>query len=167
LSVSKYPSALACFAGGLERTNPFVSFLFLSAFEGLLMAHGSWLLGVSKKLLKIAIRVFPRPFPFFLAFSRSLALQSAGILDVGRRCVGAWGSPFLWRSLQASCSLRFSSFFPLLFRRLSPFESLSFPLLSLASYGPRLQWTFLLHMQHVARNVACILLLIFEYLFIY
>ena len=131
-----------------------------------LMAHGSWLLGVSKKLLKIAIRVFPRPFPFFLAFSRSLALQSAGILDVGRRCVGAWGSPFLWRSLQASCSLRFSSFFPLLFRRLSPFESLSFPLLSLASYGPRLQWTFLLHMQHVARNVACILLLIFEYSFI-
>ena len=65
-----------------------------------------------------------------LACSRSLALQSAVFMEVGRRCVGAWGSPFLWCSLQASCSLRCSCF-------LSFLVSLSSPLLF-----PRLAFLF-------------------------
>ena len=75
----------------------------------------------------------------FLAYSRSLALQSADLLlEVGRRCVGAWGSPFLWCSLQASCSLRHSSFFSSSsFGFVFPWAFLFSPVpLSLISYGP-------------------------------
>ena len=109
------------------------------------MALGSWLLAFAccVEAVENGHWGFPRPF-FFLAFSRSLALQSTDFLEVGRRCVGAWGSPLLWCSLQASCSLRFSSFFPCSFSLFScssffssPFSPFSLSLLFASfSHGP-------------------------------
>ena len=67
--------------------NPFVFFLFLSAFEGTLMVHGSWLLRAPKLLLIMPFTAGGLEYPSALAclagrLERTSSLVSYSFLSV-------------------------------------------------------------------------------------
>ena len=103
------------------------------AYDSWLSAHGSWPLHVALRLLKMAIGVSLAPFSFLL--SHRVLRSSPPISWKSASAASAHGvrHSYLWCSLQACCSLHFSSLIPLppffafLFwcRCLPPFLSLS------------------------------------------
>ena len=101
-------------------------------FAEFLGIQGTWVHGfmrhcVHESMSSWILGVLGNPVYWSYCESRSLALQSADFLEIGRQCVGAWGSSSFWSSRQASCSLRCSalSFF-LLFGSLAVFLSFFF-----------------------------------------